>query len=134
MIILHIPLCSSADFNIICHIDSWPSVFTDSASMNSINLRSKIFRNKTNSRKFQKAKLGVLLLCSRLRIKHCHWSSLGRCYGAGLIPGPGNSTCQNPSQNKQAETKSKTWICHWSATIYIGFTLYLRIIYIDLAF
>ena len=35
--------------------------------------------------------LGVLLLCSGLKIRHCHCSGLGLCYGAGLIPHPGTA-------------------------------------------
>ena len=33
---------------------------------------------------------GVLLWQSGIRIQRCHCKDLGRCYGPGLIPGPGN--------------------------------------------
>ena len=44
--------------------------------------------------------LGVLLRCNRLRIQCCHYSSLGHCCGAGLIPGPGIPTCHEHGQKK----------------------------------
>lgn len=37
--------------------------------------------------------MGVLLWCSRFRVQHCHCSGLGRCYGLGLIPDLGTSSC-----------------------------------------
>ena len=52
---------------------------------------------------------------SGLRIQHCHCYRLGHCCGAGLIPGPGTSTCcwhgrknkkkkeKNTNQNKSNE-------------------------------
>ena len=42
-----------------------------------------------------------LLWLSGLRIQHCHWSSLGRCCGAGSIPAPGTSTCHGHGQKKK---------------------------------
>ena len=56
---------------------------------------SKTFKNE---RKKRNANLsyneGVPLWYSRLRIQHRHSSGSGFCRGAGLIPGPGTSTCQ----------------------------------------
>ena len=37
--------------------------------------------------------LGIPMWNSRLRIRHCHCSSLGRCCGVSWIPGLGISTC-----------------------------------------
>ena len=38
---------------------------------------------------------------SRLRSQHSHCSSSGHCFGAGLIPGPGTSTCCRHGQKKK---------------------------------
>ena len=44
---------------------------------------------------------GVLLWLSRLRIQHCHCSSLGHHYDSGLIPGLGTSTCHGCGQKRK---------------------------------
>ena len=43
----------------------------------------------------------VLLWHSMLRSQHCHCSGLGHCFGIGLIPGKGTSTCYRPGQKKK---------------------------------
>lgn len=45
---------------------------------------------------------GVFLWRSRLRIQHCHCSGLGRCGGAGLLPGLGTSVCRGCGQKKKS--------------------------------
>ena len=44
---------------------------------------------------------GVPLQSNRLRIWYCYCSGSGHCYGAGLIPGLGTSTCCGRSQKQQ---------------------------------
>ena len=36
------------------------------------------------------------------RIQHCHCSSLGYCYGLGLMPGPRMSTCFMHGKKKKS--------------------------------
>ena len=48
--------------------------------------------------------MGVPLWCSGLRI-WCHSCGSGYCSGAGLIPGPGTSSCRGCGQKK----KKKKW-------------------------
>ena len=50
--------------------------------------------------------LGNSLRCSRLRIWHCHCSSLGCCCGTALIPGPGIFAGHRQGQKKK-KTKNK---------------------------
>ena len=38
-----------------------------------------------------------------LKIQHCHYNSLGRCYGTCSIPGPGTSTCHGCSQKRKVK-------------------------------
>ena len=54
-----------------------------------------------------KIKLGVLLWHSGLRIQHCHCSSLGRCCGMSLVPGPSTSSCLTHSQKIKIKKKIK---------------------------
>ena len=56
---------------------------------------------------YKNVSFGVLLWYSGLMIQHCHCSSLGHCYGAGLIPGPGTSTCHGIWQKKKKKEKKK---------------------------
>ena len=51
--------------------------------------------------------LGIRLWHRRLRIRCCHYNSLGHCCGAGLIPGPGTSTCRERSQKEKKKKKEK---------------------------
>ena len=48
----------------------------------------------------------------RLRIQHCHCSSLGHCCGTGLIPGPGTSTCDEglKKSNEELYITSLQWV------------------------
>ena len=50
---------------------------------------------------------GVPLWCSGLRIWHCYYNGLGRCYGVGSIPGLGTSTCHRCGQKKKKEKNEK---------------------------
>ena len=71
---------------------------------------------------------GVPLWCSRLRIQHFQCSSLGPCFGTGLIPGHGISTCCRCGQKKIKKNISCqlaliliTYIFHsWRFTINIS--------------
>ena len=54
----------------------------------------------------------VLLWWSRLRIQHCHCSSLGHCRGLGSIPGPGTFKCHRHSQKKKKKRKRNILVCH----------------------
>ena len=47
------------------------------------------------------------LWCSRLRIWHFLCSSLGRYWGAGLIPGPGTSTCGECGRKRKRKKKKE---------------------------
>ena len=51
--------------------------------------------------------LGDPVWLSRLRVQHCHFSSLGCCCGAGLIPGLGISTCHRCGQKKKSGKSSQ---------------------------
>ena len=53
---------------------------------------------------------GVLLWHSRLRIQHCHCSSLGCCCVTGSIPGLGTSICHGHDR-KKGRKKRKESIC-----------------------
>ena len=58
-----------------------------------------------------KAKIGVPLLCSGLRVWRCHCTSSGCCCGTGSIPGPGTSSCCRCGQKqKQKEKKKRDYI------------------------
>lgn len=46
----------------------------------------------------------VLLWHSMLRSQHCHCSGLGHCFGIGLIPGKGTSTCYRLGQKKKKKS------------------------------
>lgn len=46
---------------------------------------------------------GVLLWCSRLRVQHCHCSSLDCCCGTGLIPGPGSYHVPRGADKKKGD-------------------------------
>ena len=50
---------------------------------------------------------GVPLWCTGLRIWHCHYSSLGHCYGTGFISGPVTSTCYGHGQKTKQNKKTK---------------------------
>lgn len=50
----------------------------------------------------------VLLWHSMLRSQHCHCSGLGHCFGIGLIPGKGTSTCYRLGQKKKKITPRVT--------------------------
>ena len=66
----------------------------DSSWENGWNVRGKskeIQKGWTSKSVFKNCP--VLLWHSRLRIQHCHCSSLGLCYGVGSIPGRENFTC-----------------------------------------
>ena len=55
----------------------------------------------------QEIKLGIPLWHRGLKIWCGHCSSLGHCYGMGLIPGPGISTCCgcSPKRNKKESSR-----------------------------
>ena len=44
---------------------------------------------------------GILQWCSGLRIRCCHYSGLGQCCDAGLIPALGSSLCLRQGQKKK---------------------------------
>lgn len=50
---------------------------------------------------------GVLLWWRRLRIRRCHWGGLGLCFGGGLIPGLGSSTCPRCGQRNRRKKERK---------------------------
>ena len=54
--------------------------------------------------------LGVLLWCSGVRIWCCHYRGLGHCYGSGLIPRLGTSTCCGCIQKQTKNPKTNTGI------------------------
>ena len=57
---------------------------------------------------------------SGLRIHHCQCCGLGYCYGVGLIPGPGISTCQGHGQNKQTNKQTKKLGTAYPSTFWAG--------------
>ena len=52
--------------------------------------------------------LRLLLWCSRLRIWHCHCSSLDHCRDSGLIPGIGLFTCHRHGQKKKKKKRKES--------------------------
>ena len=59
---------------------------------------------------YLKSHAGFPQWLSGLRILHCHCCGSGHCYGVGLIPGPGTSTCCGHGQNKvQPPIISSPW-------------------------
>ena len=57
---------------------------------------------------FYSVACGVPLWHSRLRVQHCHCSSLGGCCGAaGSVPGLGISTCRRYNQRTTTPLKNK---------------------------
>ena len=68
------------------------------------------------------AKMGLAWWLSGLRIWHCHFSGLGHCCGADLIPGLGTGDFQVPQawqkkkkkrkkeKKKERKKKKKKWL------------------------
>ena len=51
--------------------------------------------------------MGVLWWPSGLRLLRFHHCSLGHCYGARLIPGPGTSTCVGVAKKQKQRENLK---------------------------
>ena len=58
------------------------------------------------------SKTSFLEFSCRLRIQHCHCRRLGLCYGLGLLPGPGASTCGGHGQKNGSFPKYL--VCGWA--------------------
>ena len=77
------------------------------------NVRSLTARPSENSQDpllIKEDKLGIPLWCIRLRICHCHCTSLGHCCGSGLSPGPETATkgaAKSKEQQQQQQQQKK---------------------------